>query len=372
MSGLTIQFTGLKKQYHNLRQEILNATDEVLRSGQLMNGNHTAEFENWLAKRNRSKYAVTVHSGTCALECIAEYYVDQLTTINHPTVLIPSMTYAATANAFARAGWQIHFVDTDKFGIFDFNKTPDIDRFDALVLVGLYGLGIHDYGNLEKFNQTLRLRNLIVIEDAAQHWLSSGGIRIGQAAAISFDPMKNLNAIGNGGAIVTDDVNLYYFARAWRDNGKDNHVQNGTNSRMSEVDCAVLMIKTHYIDQWQKRREEIATYWRSRLAKTGVRCLINNENARGHGYQKFVIDCDHRDQLQNELKKHKIETRIHYQYPLHELSVFRQYPGPDILSSASALSRRVLSLPFYPELSDLEVEYVVDQVLDCVAEIDSR
>ena len=99
MSGLQIAFTGLKKQYNNLRQEILDATDEVLRSGQLMDGNATAEFENWLARRNHSKYAVTVHSGTAALECLAEYYATG-SSVMPPRVLIPTVTYAATANAF--------------------------------------------------------------------------------------------------------------------------------------------------------------------------------------------------------------------------------------------------------------------------------
>ena len=103
MNGLVIPFTGLKKQYNTLRTEILDVTDEVLRSGQLMSGNYTAEFENWLAKKNQSKYAVTCHSGTNALEIIATYYRAK-SGINPPRAVIPSMTYVATANAFANAG----------------------------------------------------------------------------------------------------------------------------------------------------------------------------------------------------------------------------------------------------------------------------
>ena len=95
-TGLTIPFTGLRKQYNNLRSEILDATDEVLRSGQLMNGNYTAEFEDWLARKNHSRYAITCHSGTHALEILAEYYKKELNML-HPIVLIPSVTYAATA-----------------------------------------------------------------------------------------------------------------------------------------------------------------------------------------------------------------------------------------------------------------------------------
>lgn len=365
MSGLTIPFTGLKKQYNNLRQEILDATDEVLRSGQLMNGNHTAEFENWLAKKNNSKYAVTCHSGTHALEIIASYYAEAFP-MHPPRVLIPSLTYAATANAFARAGWDIHFIDTDRYGILNPGTIPDVS-YQALVLIGLYGAKV---GTLIEQYRRWPMKSIdtstVWIEDAAQHWLSDGCQRCGNATAISFDPMKNLNAYGNGGAVVTDDINLLEYARAWRDNGKSSHQHTGTNSRMSEVDSAQMLVKTRYIDAWQQRRQEIATYWIERLKKSPVRCLIDDKNFEGHAFHKFVIEVDNRDLLQQNLAVKKIETRIHYREPLHELGVFRQYPGPDILCNSSALARRVLSLPFYPELTDLEVEYVIDQVLDCV------
>jgi dTDP-4-amino-4,6-dideoxygalactose transaminase len=165
--------------------------------------------------------------------------------------------------------------------------------------------------------------------------------------------------------VITNDIDLLEYARAWRDNGKGMHQQIGTNSRMSEIDCAQMMVKTRYIDQWQERRQDIAAYWMERLNKSSIRCLIDTKNFNDHSFHKFVIDLDQRDILKQNLAIKKIETRIHYNLPLHELGVFRQWPGPDILSRASALSRRVLSLPIYPELSDLEVDYVIDSLLDC-------
>ena len=362
MTGLQIPFTGLKKQYNDLRQEILEVTDEVLRSGQLMNGNYTAEFENWLAKKNRVKYATTLHSGTSALECIAEYYATSSSLPNPPKALIPTLTYAATANAFIRAGWDIHFVDTDNQGIFDVRRIPETS-YQAIVVVGLYGAAITHMGDINTWRRWT-LSDCIVVEDAAQHWLAADCQRIGSAAAISFDPMKNLPCYGNGGAIVTNDSDLLHFARAWRDNGKSGHNETGTNSRMSELDCAMMMIKTRHIDAWQKRREDIAGYWIERLKGSDVRCLINKDNFHDHAFHKFVIEIDNRDTVQKELVSRKVETRVHYTQPLHEVGTFRQYQGPDLLSIASALSRRVLSLPLYPELSDLAVEYIIDQVLD--------
>jgi dTDP-4-amino-4,6-dideoxygalactose transaminase len=365
MSGLSIPFTGLKKQYNNLRQEILDTTDEVLRSGQLMNGNHTAEFESWLAKKNSVKYAVTVHSGTAALECLAEYYATQQSTINPPRVLIPSMTYVATANAFQRAGWDIHFIDTDSHGLFDLNKVPSDLSFQAVVLVGLYGADIAHIGEIRHWRRMV-IDDMIIIEDAAQHWLSADCRRIGRAAAISFDPMKNLACYGNGGAIVTNDAELLHFARAWRDNGKTTHNNTGTNSRMSELDCALLLVKSQHLETWQQRRSTIARYWMERFKNQPIRSLIDRDNADDHAYHKFVIDIDQRDIVKENLRIKNIETRVHYPQPLHEFGTFRQWPGPDLLSSSSALSRRVLSLPIYPELTDLQVDYVADQVLDCV------
>jgi dTDP-4-amino-4,6-dideoxygalactose transaminase len=357
MNGLKIPFTGLKKQYNTLRTEILDATDEVLRSGQLMAGNYTAEFENWLAKRNHSKYAVTCHSGSQALEIIAEYY--RYRTVAHqPRVVVPTMTYVATANAFVRAGWEVYLADTDAHGLLDKKKIPNELSIQATVLVGLFGAAV----NADRFWATD-----LIIEDGAQHWLSNNSTRIGNATAISFDPMKNLNAYGNGGAVVTDDIDLLEFAREWTNNGKPKNSTIGTNSRMSETECAQMMIKTRHIDTWQARRKNIALYWLGRLKNTGIRSLINAQNFETHSYHKFVIDADSRDTLQRNLAIKGIETRIHYKEPLHELPAYADCAGPDLLSVASSLSRRVLSLPIYPELTDLEVEYIIDSVLDCAS-----
>jgi dTDP-4-amino-4,6-dideoxygalactose transaminase len=354
MNGLKIPFTGLKKQYNNLRTEILDATDEVLRSGQLMAGNYTAEFENWLAKKNHSKNAVTCHSGSQALEIIAEYYRLQ-SSVNPPRVVVPAMTYVATANAFVRAGWEVYIADTDTHGLLDKKKIPQELSVQATVLVGLYGAAV----NADRFWGTD-----LIIEDGAQHWLSNSCNRVGNATAISFDPMKNLNAYGNGGAVVTDDIDLLEFAREWCNNGKPKHSTIGTNSRMSEVECAQMMVKTRHIDTWQARRKNICLYWLGRLKNTGIRSLINVHNFETHSCHKFVIDVDGRDILARNLAVKGIETRVHYREPLHELTAYSDYVGPDILSVASALSRRVLSLPIYPELTDLEVEYIIDSVLD--------
>ena len=355
MSGLKIAFTGLPRQYNNLREEILDVTDDVLRSGNLMSGICTDEFENWLARKNHSNHAITCHSGTQALEIIARYYADPYD--NALRVLIPAVTYPATANAFITAGWTVDIGDTDYHGILDAKKVTDPFKYEAVCWVGLYGAAT-----------SCNMDHRLVIEDGAQHWLSDNCRRRGRATAISFDPTKNLPNYGNGGAIVTDNIGLIDFARDYTNNGKTfKHAVVGSNSRMSEVDCAQMMVKTRYIDEWQLRRRKISRHWMMRLADdTRVRCLIDHTNFDTHSFHKFVIDVDDRDLLQHKLADRGIETKIHYRDPLHELPAYQHLQGPSILSPASSLARRCLTLPLYPELTDLEVEHIIDSLLGCV------
>ena len=336
-------------------------TDTVLRSGQLMSGNYTYEFEDWLARRNHQPYAVTCHSGTQALEIIAEWYRTQLGIPDIPTVAVPTLTYPATLNAFVRAGWNLHIVDTDRYGVMDMTNLVHSTDIQAICGVGLYGQALNE------MKQSVWSLTHPIIEDGAQHWLSNNCQRVGDCA-ISFDPTKNLANYGNGGAVVTANRELMEFARNWTSNGKPSkHAETGTNSRMSEIDCAQMLVKTRYIDQWQQRRRTIAAHWMEMLKDNpAVMSLIDDTNLEKHCFHKFVIDANQRDILQRNLSLRGVETKIHYATPMHELPAYQHYPGPDLLSAGSSLARRCLSLPIYPELTDLEVEYVIDAVLDCV------
>ena len=358
MNGLKIAFTGLTRQYNNLREEILDATDTVLRSGSLMSGEYTDQFESWLAKKNHSLYAITCHSGTQALEIIASFLRDG----NNTTVSVPAMTYVATANAWRRAGWTVTVADTNAYGLMDLATVHK----DATVIcpVGLYGHALdysYSYSPVD-YSRTW-------VEDAAQHWLSRNCERTGFAAAISFDPTKNFNNYSNGGAVITNSALLDAFARNWIRN-RSYHVsssaQTGTNSRMSEVDCAQMMVKTRYIDAWQTRRGEIARHWMEQLSQAGIRSLIDATNYQDHCYHKFVIDVDHRDQLHQALADLGIETKVHYLDPIQALNPYQDCAAPDMLGACYALSRRCLSLPIYPELTDSEAEYIIDRVISCV------
>lgn len=344
MTGFQIPHFGLKRQYHNLREELLVATDEALRTGCLISGPFTAKFEEWLTHRCGTWYAITVHSGTQALEIMALYAKSKHYDNPAPTITIPNITYPATLNAFLTTGWNVHIGDTNKNGLLDFSE----HNLSYMCFVGLYG-ATHD-------NEL----GASVLVDGAQHWLAAQG-NVGMGMAISFDPTKNLPASGNGGAIVTNNEDLYRFAIDYKNNGKViEHVYSGTNSKMSELDCAHLLVRTRYIDKWQERREQIRKYYIDRFKDLPVRCL--SEGFTTHADQKFVIATEDRDRLHGNLILDGIETKIHYDKCLSELMVARNLPKPDMISTSIMLSRMVLSLPIYPELTDIEIELIAGKI----------
>ena len=178
---------------------------------------------------------------------------------------------------------------------------------------------------------------------------------------ISFDPTKNLPASGNGGAIVTNDRTLYDFAYSYRSNGKHNHEKSGTNSRMSELDCAHLLARTKYIDKWQWRRKEIRHYYLDEFKNLDLRCLSRDHMV--HADQKFVVYTDKRDELLVYLEAMGIETKVHYPHALSELPISKNIKTkPDMLSTSVMLTKGLLSLPIYPELTDSEVEFICEKV----------
>lgn len=357
-----INHFGLDRQYANLKAEILSATNDAMKDGMLVDGYYSRQFSSWLAGRTKCEYAVLVHSGTQALEIIAKYLVYNNFDNTVPLhVRVPDLTYVATMNAFVNTSiyarsynnreFDIELVDVDRSGIMKPPERETLNTFNCYV--GLYGAptpGNHTSND---------------IIDGAQHWLIANG-DVGLAMAISFDPTKNLSASGNGGAIVTNSYELYQFARLYRNNGGkgivDDLIVAGTNSKLSEIDCAHLLVRTNYIDQWQYRRKKIRNYYLQEFKDLPFRCL-----SRGyltHADQKFVIAMDSdRDLMLQHLLKHKIEARVHYKQTISELNTAMFFCRTlDFLSNSTMLSRSVLSLPIYPELSDSEVEYIASMV----------
>jgi len=353
MTGCKIPHFGLARQHKNLREELLVATDNALRTGVWVNGPNTSDFTEWLAKRTQSWYALTTHSGTQALEILAHFETTRFHGGYKPRINIPNLSYPATLNAFINADWDIVLKDTDNNGILIYEENYNEEDYHCIV--GLYGAAPQS-----KFKDAMDYNKSSVYVDGAQHWLVAEG-NIGEGMAISFDPTKNLPSSGNGGAIVTNNKDLYEFAVSYVDNGKSSmHNFSGTNSKLSEVDCAHLLVRTLYIDEWQKRRKQIRLYWLEQFEDLPIRCL--SRDFEQHSDQKFVIYTQKRDELLGYLMLNGIEARVHYQKALSELPVARPYPSPDMMSMSVMLSRGVLSLPIYPELTDSEVQYISEKL----------
>jgi dTDP-4-amino-4,6-dideoxygalactose transaminase len=350
MPGCQVPHFGLARQYKNIGEELLDATHRALKDGQLVGGHYTRSFEEWLKHITKTKYAVTVHSGTQALEIIARYKKQKHHNemVGNPKIRIPNLTYPATLNAFLTAGWDVELVDTDKYGILK-QGLPVSTAYTCLV--GLYGMKPWEQARIEQSHS--------VIVDGAQHWLVSEG-QVGAGMAISFDPTKNLHSSGNGGAIVTNDEQLYLFAATYRDNNKPAFHDVGTNSKMSEQDCAQILVRAKYINEWQLRRAKISKYWCDMFRDLPARCL--SDNPTPHAHQKFVMYLEDRNRLHTHLLTDGIDSKIHYEYVLGDLPIGRGLVKPDLLSTSVMLSRGVLSLPMYPELTDQEVQYVADKV----------
>ena len=355
MSGLVIPHFGLARQYKNIGEELLDATHRALKDGQLVGGHYTRSFEEWLKHVTKTKYAITVHSGTQALEIIARYkksiWVPPRGMISTtPKIRLPNLTYPATLNAFLNAGWDVELCDTDKYGVLAFGMTSIPGGFNCLV--GLYGKKPWEQAKIET--------SYGVIVDGAQHWLVADG-QVGSGMAISFDPTKNLPSSGNGGAIVTNDEQLYLFAATYRDNNKPAFHNVGTNSKMSEQDCAQILVRTKYINEWQLRRAKISKYWCDAFRDLPLRCL--SDTPTPHAHQKFVVYLEDRNSLHTHLLTDGIDSKIHYEYVLGDLPTGKNLTKPDLLSTSVMLSRGVLSLPMYPELTDQEVDYIAEKVI---------
>jgi len=359
-----IKFFGLDRMYSNLKAELLDAIDVVYTSGNALDGENTRKFEKSIASRCNRQYAVAVNSCTQALEFACRYNTRIDNQSNSGNVAIPAISFPATYNAAKVATRDVVIYDVDKEGLLDLYKlTTKEDNITTILYVNLYG-NIIDYNKLKVLTEFFD-KKMYVIEDAAQSFGASyNGIpsgKLGDVSCLSFDPTKNLPNFGSGGMLLCDTIDEANAFRDWRNNGKENHFMHiGTNSRMSEADCAQMLVKLKYFDLWQERRKQIAEYYSEQLSEV-VR-IPHVEPGVVHAWHKYVIHVADRHKLQHRLADKGIETRIHYDKSLTQLDsafeLFNEHKTPNALSFVQTC----LSLPIYPELSDSEVEYIADQI----------
>jgi dTDP-4-amino-4,6-dideoxygalactose transaminase len=366
---MSIKFFGLDRQYQNLREEILEITDSVLSTGQVLDGVYVNRFEKEMARRCGRRHAIAVNSGTQALMFAQDVHPTVKLEGQSEKVLIPGVSFVATLNSVVMSGNSPVFCDVND------RAHMDLANFD----IALTGAGIttvmyvNIFGNCLDYDELKLIcsffnphQGIKIIEDAAQSFGASYKGRpsgsLGDISILSFDPTKNLNNYGSGGMLLTDHDEVAVELRDRRGNGRHSgYIMPGTNSKMSEVDCAQMLIKLEHFDAWQRRRTEIAEYYIEHLsAYVDIILPLPDTVSSWH---KFVIRPANRTRLINHLRDHGVETKIHYDTPLHEhTTAYGYHDRPRHLPYSEAHCAEALSLPIYPELTDAEVEHIVKTV----------
>jgi len=360
---MKILFLNIGATYTELRKEIDISLQDVLDSGSFILGRHVDLFEKNFARFCGAKYCIGVGNGMDALELILRAYGigpgDE--------VIVPANTYVATVLIVNLVGATPIFVEPDPQ---TFNIDPNriekaiTKKTKAVIAVHLYG----QTADIKKIKSICKKNKIKLIEDAAQahgalHYKKKAG-SMGDSAGFSFYPGKNLGAFADGGAVVTNDSKVAEYVQMARNYGskiKYFNLVKGFNTRLSEMQAAILDVKLKHLDKWNKRRQKIAEYYLTHLNPDHVDSFIlpHVGEANKHVWHLFVIQTKKRDELQAYLLKNGIHTLIHYPVPPYAQKAYAEYNhlSPHFPIS-NRMSNEVLSLPIGPHLSEKEVEYI--------------
>ncbi len=366
MATTKIGFYGHVRQYHNLKKEIDQAILEVLESGSYVLGPKVPQFEKELAAYCGTKDSVGVNSGTDALWLA----LDAWGIGPGDEVITTSNTFFATAEAIWFVGATPVFVDCDPD-----TRNIDVNLIEAAISPKTKAIiPVHLYGQCAQMREVAKIakaHNLLVLEDNAQALGARGNdFAIGElsnAVATSFIIQKNLGCFGDGGALITNDLELATQVRKLRGHGslKRSHHSIGYNSRLDDIHAAVLSIKLKQLDQWSDRRREIAKMYDEALNGTSLKLPAALPGYR-HVYHLYVVETPKRDDLQAYLKARDIIALTHYPIAIHQQEGYPWGCGARISGSLAQTEKsaaQVLSLPMYPELTDQEVSITIDAIL---------
>ncbi|MCC3145660.1 DegT/DnrJ/EryC1/StrS family aminotransferase [Halanaerobium sp. Z-7514] len=343
-----------------IENEIKEAINKVVDSGWYILGNEVEQFEEEFADYCNTMYCVGVGNGLEALHLILRAYDIG----EGDEVIIPANTYIATALAVSYAGAKPVLVEPDDR---TYNINPELieekitKNTKAIMPVHLYG----QPADMDPINEIAKEYNLKVITDAAQaHGARYKDQKVGSlaaAAGFSFYPTKNLGALGDGGAITTDDKELAEKVRTLRNYGSQKKYYNkykGFNSRLDEMQAAILRIKLKYLDKWNSERQKNASLYLDGLDNEDIVLPFVPEWAEPV-WHLFIVRTEKRDELQNYLEENDVQTQIHYPVPIHEQEAYKDL-GVDYneLSITEKLSERILSLPMFIGLKRYKIKEV--------------
>jgi len=372
---MKVPLLDLKGQYQTLKKEILAATEAVYESQYFILGKSVTDLEESIAQYCDTPHAVGVSSGSDAL------IISLMAAGISPgdIVLTTPYTFFATAGAIVRLGAKPAFVDIDPR---TFNMDPKLldaalgkmtsaerKKVQAIIPVHLYG----QCADMDPILQFAQAHDLIIVEDAAQaigseyHDRRAGSM--GDFGCFSFFPSKNLGAFGDGGVVTTGSGEYDAYLRILRGHGakpKYYHKIIGGNFRLDALQAAIVSVKLKYLDGWTQERQTNAEKYRNLFSQKGLSEIIQLpiEQEGRHIYNQFVVMVpEKRDELRDFLAQAGIGTEVYYPVPLHLQACF-EYLGyqPGDFKHAEKASRLSLAIPIYPELSDEQLEYVVEQI----------
>lgn len=362
-----IKFLDLQKINLVHQNEIEEKLLHVFRSGWYLLGNEVKAFEENLAKYIGTDYAIGVANGLDALRLILRAYIEQGVMKKGDEIIVPANTYIASILAISDNGLVPVFVEPDinTYNI-DISKIEEklTEKTKGILIVHLYGRVIFS----EQLENLSKKNNFKIIEDNAQSigamWDGKKTGNLGDAAGFSFYPGKNLGALGDAGAITTNDEALAKTIRALANYGSNQkyvNIYQGLNSRLDEIHAAVLDVKLKYIDIENTRRRDIAKKYISGIKTSGVHLPELPENDEEHVWHLFVLRTKDREKIQNNLIDKGIQTLIHYPIPPHKQKAYGEFNHLS-LPITEQIHEEVLSLPISPVMSDEEVEYVIQML----------
>ncbi len=357
-----IPFIDFKRELAEIGDKVADAMLTVQKSGQFILGENLKEFEREFSSYIEARYGIGVNSGSDALYLT----VKALGISKNDEVITVSHTMSSTVDAISRNGAKPIFVDIDpETFTMDATKveTKISNKTQAIIPVHLYG---HP-ANMTPLLKIANEHNIPIIEDACQahgsEYCNKKVGNIGDVGCFSFYPTKNLGAYGDAGMITTNNKELAEELTKMRNYGQSarySHDFIGVNSRLDEIQAAILRVKLRKLDEWNERRRRTAKLYNELLSNANVTTPIEREYAK-HVYHLYVITHNERDKLQNHLTEKGIQTLIHYPIPVHQQ---KAYATKVKLPITEKTCGKILSLPIHPWLDEDEVR----KIADCINE----
>ena len=362
---VTIPFADLHRQYLTIRHEVDSAIAEVIRTSGFIRGPFVEKFEEAFALAMGAAHCVSCANGTDAL------YIAMHALCVKPgdEVIAPAHSWISTTETITQTGATVVFCDTDPitFTIDPVKLAEKITpRTVGIVPVHLYG----QPADMDPIMVLARQHRLWVVEDCAQAHLARYKGRtvgsFGNAASFSFYPGKNLGAMGDAGAVITSDADLARKMAMFARHGgliKGHHQIEGINSRLDGLQAAVLSVKLPHLEDWTRRRQELATIYGQLLAGIDGLTLPEVASGREHVWHLYVVQHENRDALAEHLAARGVQTVINYPVALPFLPAYRRFGHtPTDFPVAYHHQSRVLSLPIFPEISDHQVDQLVSSI----------